>query len=26
MLTTRTLFDSSKARTRGIETLSEKVA
>ncbi|HVB59148.1 MAG TPA: transposase [Candidatus Acidoferrales bacterium] len=26
MLTTHTLFDSSKARTRGIETLSEKVA
>ena len=26
MLTTRTLFDCSKARTRGIETLSEKVA
>jgi transposase len=26
MLTTRTLFDCSKARTRGVETLSEKVA
>ena len=26
MLTTRTLFDCSKARTREIETLSEKVA